>query len=156
MTLRSEMHYLFTGSFDPFTLGHADIVERTLRIPGATLTIGVGFNIAKAGSRDSAESRRRHIAALYKGNPAVSVTIFDGLAIELARRVGADVILRGVRSAKDFEYEYDMAALNRRISGIETLLMPADPALAIVSSSAVRELERFGFDASQFLPDARP
>ena len=90
--------------------------------------------------------------ALYAEEPRVRVVVYDTLTVDAARRAGATVLLRGVRSVADFEYERTMAALNRRIGDMETLLLFAEPDLECVSSSIVRELQSYGRDVSDFLP----
>ena len=143
----------FAGSFRPFTIGHASIVERALNIFPDGVVIAIGANAAKPESMAGAEERRAHMAKLYAGQPKVEVIVYTTLTVEAARAAGATVLLRGVRSVADFEYERNMAMLNRRICGIETLLMYALPELECVSSSAVRELQSYGADVSGMLPD---
>jgi pantetheine-phosphate adenylyltransferase len=144
------MKTIITGSFDPFTIGHDDIVRRTLRLFDNVL-IGVGVNERKT-YRQSTEERIDAIRRIYAEEPRVEVKSYSDLTVDFARREGADVIVKGVRSIKDFEYEREQADINRRISGIDTLLLFADPSLASISSSMVRELEHFGRDISEFLP----
>ena len=144
------MKAIITGSFDPFTIGHDDIVRRTLRLFDNVL-IGVGVNERKT-YRQSTEERIDAIRRIYAEEPRVEVKSYSDLTVDFARREGADVIVKGVRSVKDFEYEREQADINRRISGIDTLLLFADPSLASISSSMVRELEHFGRDISEFLP----
>lgn len=144
------MKAIITGSFDPFTIGHDDIVRRTLRLFDNVL-IGVGVNERKT-YRQSTEERIDAIRRIYAEEPRVEVKSYSDLTVDFARREGANVIVKGVRSIKDFEYEREQADINRRISGIDTLLLFADPSLASISSSMVRELEHFGRDISEFLP----
>ena len=141
----------FAGSFNPFTRGHASIVARALPLFDSII-IGIGVNAEKPDSADEGESRAEAIRALYAEEPRVRVVVYDTLTVDAARRAGATVLLRGVRSVADFEYERTMAALNRRIGDMETLLLFADPALECVSSSIVRELQSYGRDVSDFLP----
>ncbi|MGM9853298.1 MAG: pantetheine-phosphate adenylyltransferase [Muribaculaceae bacterium] len=145
------MKLFFSGSFRPFTVGHADLVRRALSL-GADVVIGVGVNVRKDGDEDEAAVRCKKIAELYADCPRVSVITYTGLTAVAASEAGCDAILRGVRSVKDFEYEREMADINRRINGMDTLTLFADPGLACISSSMVRELEAFGFDAAQYLP----
>jgi len=140
---------LFAGSFNPFTIGHADIVRRGLDIFDRVV-ICLGVNMDKPDA--SADARLDEIKRLYVAEPRVSVTRWSGLTIDAAKRFGCNVLLRGVRSAKDFEYERDLADINRHLSGIDTVLLFAAPELAYVSSSMVRELIRHGVDASPYLP----
>ena len=144
---------IFPGSFDPFTIGHAAIVERGLSLFDR-IVIGVGKNESKR-SLYSAEERVKAISELYADNPQVKVVGYDDLTIDLARREGAQFILRGIRSVKDFEYERDIANINERLAGIETVLLITDPQHASVSSSVVRELLAFGKDVTEFLPQKK-
>ncbi len=141
----------FAGSFNPFTRGHASIVARALPLFDSII-IGIGVNAEKPDSADEGESRAEAIRALYAEEPRVRVVVYDTLTVDAARRAGATVLLRGVRSIADFEYERTMAALNRRIGDMETLLLFAEPDLECVSSSIVRELQSYGRDVSDFLP----
>ncbi len=141
---------LFTGSFDPFTIGHQSIVERVLPLFDK-LVIGVGVNERKKYMY-SAEVRVKAIANFYAKNPKVEVRAFNDLAVDFAHREGAWFIVKGVRSVKDFEYEREQADINRALGGIETLLVLAQPQHASVSSSLVRELIHFGKNADMFLP----
>ena len=93
------------------------------------------------------------IARLYAGNPKVEVKAYGDLTVDFARRERAGYIIKGVRSVKDFEYEREQADINRRLSGIETILLYADPQLESISSSMVRELRHFGQDITGFLPE---
>lgn len=141
----------FAGSFNPFTRGHASIVARALPLFDSII-IGIGVNAEKPDSADEGESRAEAIRALYAEEPRVRVVVYDTLTVDAARRAGATVLLRGVRSVADFEYERTMAALNRRIGDMETFLLFAEPDLECVSSSIVRELQSYGRDVSDFLP----
>ncbi len=99
-----------------------------------------------------AETRMEAIRNLYKDFPAIEVKVYFGLAMDFARNEGAQFIVKGVRSVSDFEYEQWQADFNRRLGGIETILLYTEPELASISSSALRELSHFGVDVSQFLP----
>lgn len=141
---------VFVGSFDPFTVGHYDIVQRALPLFDK-LIIGVGINERKVYMNDT-ETRVADIIRIFNNNPKIEVKTYNDLTVDFAKRVGATFIVKGVRSVKDFEYEREQADINRRISGIDTLLLCADPQHASVSSSMVRELIHFGRDVSEFLP----
>ena len=141
---------LFPGSFDPFTAGHADLVERALQLFDEVV-IAVGVNEQKAGWIP-AEERVRALKGLYKDNTRVRVESYTGLTVDFARSIGAKAILRGVRTMKDFEYEMQMADVNRQLTGIDTVVLFAAPHLAAISSSLVRELAHFGKDIREFLP----
>lgn len=142
---------LFAGTFRPFTIGHADIVERALKVFDRVV-ICVGMNLEKSGSEGDVESRLEAIRIIYASRSEVEVIARGGLTVDVAREVGADALVRGVRSTKDYEYERDMADANRSISGIETVIMVARPELAFISSSFVRELQAYGRDVSEYLP----
>ena len=141
---------VFVGSFDPFTVGHYDIVQRALPLFDR-LIIGVGINERKVYMNDT-ETRVADIIRIFNNNPKIEVKTYNDLTVDFAKRVGATFIVKGVRSVKDFEYEREQADINRRISGIDTLLLCADPQHASISSSMVRELIHFGRDVSEFLP----
>lgn len=141
---------VFVGSFDPFTVGHYDIVQRALPLFDR-LIIGVGINERKVYMNDT-ETRVADIIRIFNNNPKIEVKTYNDLTVDFAKREGATFIVKGVRSVKDFEYEREQADINRRISGIDTLLLCADPKHASVSSSMVRELMHFGRDVSEFLP----
>ena len=141
---------IFVGSFDPFTIGHDSIVRRALPLFDR-IVIGVGVNEHKQ-TMLSAEERTAAIERLYKDEPRISVQTYSDLTVDFALRVCAQYIIKGVRSVKDFEYEREQADVNRQLTGIETVLFLAEPQLASISSSVVRELQHFGKDVSQFLP----
>lgn len=141
---------IFPGSFDPFTVGHASIVERGLPMFDR-IVIGVGVNDSKRSLFSTAQ-RVEAIGRLYAEEPRIEVVAYDDLTIDLAARVGARFILRGLRSVKDFEYERDIAAMNNRLAGVETVLLFTEAEYSDISSSVVRELIAFGKDVSPFLP----
>ena len=141
---------LFPGSFDPFTLGHADIVKRALKMFDEVV-IAVGYNEQKAGWM-SVEERVASIKRIYADEPRIKVESYTGLTVDFAKEHGIAAIVRGIRSTADFEYELQMADVNRQLTGIETVLLPASPQFASLSSSIVRELAHFGRDISAFLP----
>jgi pantetheine-phosphate adenylyltransferase len=145
---------LFVGTFDPFTIGHDSIVRRVLPLFDRLVIGVVGDNVHKPGMRP-AEERLQAIAELYSEQPAIEVKTYYGLAMDFARQEGAQFIVKGVRSVSDFEYEQWQADFNRRLGGIETLLLYTEPELASVSSSALRELSHFGVDVTPFLPKKR-
>ena len=142
---------LFPGSFDPFTVGHKQIVDRTLSALADRVIIAVGINAQKK-SMMTVDERLDYIRRTFAGNPRVEVVSYEGLTADLAAQLAADFIVRGVRSVKDYEYEQPLADINRRLTGIETVLLFTDPQYASVSSSVIRELISYGKDVSQFLP----
>ena len=141
---------LFPGSFDPFTRGHDDIVKRALGLFDEVI-IAVGYNESKKGWL-TPEERVRTISKLYADEPRITVESYTGLTVDFAREHGVMAIIRGVRTTADFEYEMQMADVNRQLAGIETILLPASPQLSSISSSIVRELAHFGRDVSSLLP----
>ena len=141
---------LFPGSFDPFTKGHAALVKRALQLFD-TVVVAIGYNEQKAGWLPISE-RVAAIEQLYKDEPRVKVLAYKGLTTDIAVKTGAVAILRGVRTMHDYEYEQQMATVNRQLTGIETILLFADPQLAHISSSIVRELAHFGQDISEYIP----
>lgn len=142
---------IFTGSFDPFTVGHDDIVRRALPLFDR-IVIGIGVNERKQYML-TAEKRKAQISRLYAADPKIEVKTYNDLTIDFARRENASFIIKGVRSAKDFEYEREQADINRQLSGVETLLLYSNPKYSAVSSSLVRELIHFGRDVTEFLPE---
>ncbi|MBR5149933.1 MAG: pantetheine-phosphate adenylyltransferase [Bacteroidaceae bacterium] len=145
-----EKKALFAGTFDPYTRGHHSIVTRALAMFDKVV-VAIGRNAAKS-TTCSIDERMESIARLYANEPRVEVVTYEGLTTDYAREVGACCLLRGVRSVKDFEYERDLADVNRAISGIETVIMVSEPQYAAISSSVVRELMSYGKDVTEFLP----
>ena len=141
---------VFTGSFDPFTIGHDDIVKRALPLFDQ-IVIGIGVN-EREQYRQTKEERVSAIAMVYANEPKIVVKAYSDLTVDFAKREKASYIIKGIRSIKDFEYEREQAEINRMIGGVETLLLYADPKLASISSSMVRELENFGRNIDEFLP----
>lgn len=115
------------------------------------MVIAIGYNPSKC-SAESVDSRVKTIASLYADNPKVKVLAYDGLTVDVCRREGATWMLRGVRSVADFEYERNLADINRAISGIETLLLYSLPQYSYISSSMVRELASHGHDITKYIP----
>lgn len=147
---------VFPGSFDPFTIGHDDILRRALELFDQVV-VAVGFNIHKADAEADAARRADEIRRLYQNlRERVDVVTYSGLTVDLVKKLGACCIVRGLRNSADFEYEKNLAEVNMRIAGVETIFLPCRPELACVSSSTVRELDHFGYDTSPFLPGTAP
>jgi pantetheine-phosphate adenylyltransferase len=142
---------IFPGTFDPFTIGHDSIVRRTLRIVDEVI-IGIGINENK-NTYFSLEKRLDAIRRFYKDQPQVQVMTYDSLTADFALQVNAPLIIRGIRTVKDFEYEETIADINRKLSGIETILLFTEPELTCISSTIVRELLIYNKDISRFLPE---
>lgn len=142
---------IFPGTFDPFTIGHYSVVQRALTFMDEVI-IGIGVNDAKR-TWFPTEKRVAMIQKLYADEPRIKVAAYDGLTIDFAREQEAGFIIRGIRTVRDFEYEETIADINRKLSGIETILLFTEPELTSVSSTIVRELLQFGKDVTPFLPE---
>jgi pantetheine-phosphate adenylyltransferase len=141
---------IFPGSFDPFTIGHDALVRRALDIVDE-LYIAIGINTEKR-TMLTLEERIERISTLYKNEPRIHVISYEGLTTDFAQSIGTRFIIRGVRNTIDFEYERNIADINRMLTGIDTILLISDPKHATISSSMVRELAHFGKDISAYLP----
>ena len=141
---------IFPGTFDPFTIGHYSIVTRALTFMDE-VTIGIGINENK-NTYFPIEKRVEMIQKLYKNEPRIKVMSYDCLTIDFAKQVGAQFIVRGIRTVKDFEYEETIADINRKLAGIETILLFTEPELTCISSTIVRELLSYNKDISMFIP----
>ena len=142
---------IFPGTFDPFTIGHASVVRRA---PASDVykRQGIGINENK-NTHFPIEKREKMIRDYYRDEPRIKVQSYDCLTIDFAKEVDASLIIRGIRTVKDFEYEETIADINRKLTGIETILLFTEPELTCVSSTTVRELLQFGKDISMFLPE---
>lgn len=150
------MKLIFPGSFDPFTKGHESVVRRGLEICDE-MVIGVGYNGFKKNSgMFSVNQRVKMISEFYKNEDRISVIAYDTLTSDIATQLGCSHILRGVRTVIDFEYERQLADVNRHLTGIETILLFNEPAMAHITSTTVRELLAFGKDVTDFLPEGFP
>ena len=141
---------IFPGTFDPFTIGHDALVRRALDLVDE-LYIAIGINTEKR-TMLSLEERIERITTLYGDEPRIHVVSYEGLTTDFAQSVGAKFIIRGVRNTIDFEYEKNIADINRMLTNIDTLLLISEPQHAAISSSMVRELAHFGKDISKYLP----
>jgi len=142
---------LIPGSFDPVTLGHLDIVERTARQFDQVIVAAVA-DPAKGTPLFSAEDRRAMLGEVTGHLTNVRVEVFGGLLADFALSQGAAAIVKGLRAISDFDYELQMAQMNYRLSGVETLFMPTAPEHSFLSSSMVREVAGFGGDVSSMVP----
>lgn len=142
---------LFPASFDPLTNGHLDIVQRSLKVFDEVV-VAVAVNLTK-NSTFTLPERIAVLESVVGHQPGVRVTSFEGLTVDFARRIGATCVIRGVRAMSDFEYEFEMALMNKHLyPEIETLFMMASQQYLYVSSSRLKELVRFGRDVSEFVP----
>lgn len=144
---------IFPGSFDPFTIGHHDIVMRGLEIFDEII-IGIGRNYNKREVFPIAD-RLAAIQRVYNKESRVRVEVYDGLTVDFAAEHQAQFILRGVRSTQDFEYERNIAEANKQLSGIETVLLYTRPEYAHISSTLVRDLHSHGKDIAAYIPDTK-
>jgi pantetheine-phosphate adenylyltransferase len=141
---------LYPGTFDPLTRGHEDLVERALRVVDQ-LVIGVASDTSKE-PLFPLDERVAMIEEVLGGDARIRVAQFEGLTVNFARRIGAGVILRGLRAVSDFEYEFQMALMNKHLaSEIEILFMAPDATFSFLSASLVREVAGLGGDVSAFV-----
>jgi pantetheine-phosphate adenylyltransferase len=146
---------IYPGTFDPITLGHADIIRRGAKLVD-WLIIGVTTNIAKSPMFSDAERMamvEREVAALGIGN--VEVVGFNALLMDFAEAQGASVVIRGIRGVTDFEYEYQLTGMNRQLNDqIETIFLMADVSLQPIASRLVKEIAVYGGDITKFVSGA--
>jgi pantetheine-phosphate adenylyltransferase len=144
---------LYPGSFDPPTRGHEDLIRRSLQLADR-LVVAVAVNAAKQ-PLFTVEERLEMLHAVVGKEPRVEIRAFNGLLAEFARGVGATVVVRGLRAVSDFEYEFQMALMNRQLNvDLETVFLVPDLGLTFLSSSLVREVARFGGDVRAFVHPA--
>jgi pantetheine-phosphate adenylyltransferase len=143
---------IFPGSFDPITLGHEDIIKRGIPLFDE-IVIAIGINSEKK-YMFSLEDRKRFIEETFKDKPNVSVITYEGLTIDLCKKIGADFILRGLRNPADFEFEKAIAHTNRTMSKIETVFLLTDVKTSFISSSIVRDVLRHNGEYQLLVPEA--
>ena len=143
---------LFPGSFDPFTKGHEDIVLRGLALFDQII-IAIGYNSQKDKRYFKIDSMIEKIRETFSSHPQISVITYSELTAELARKRGANYLLRGLRNTTDFEYENSIAQVNRSLnSALESVFLITSPPFAAINSSIIREVHRYGGDVSSMLP----
>src|SRR6478752_5343338 len=143
------------GSYDPVTNGHLDIITRTSAVFERVIIGVVNNPIRKEKTLFSAEERQAFIREATAELANVEVQIFSNLLVEFARESGARAIVKGLRAISDFEYEFEMAQLNRKLDpGIESIYVIASPHYSFLSSTGVKEMATFGGDVSDLVPDA--
>jgi len=141
---------LYAGSFDPVTRGHEDVIRRSLSFDDR-LVVAVATNVAKQ-PLFSIDERKQMISLSLNGDDRIEVHEFNGLLVDFAREVGATISIRGLRAVSDFEYEYQMALMNRHLMPqLETLFMVPSLDLTFISSSLVREVARFNGDLTSLV-----
>jgi len=147
-----EKTAVFPGSFDPFTKGHENVISRSLPLFDRII-VAIGRNTQKQ-TYFTIDQRLKMIRGLYDKEPKVTVDVFDGLTVDYCRRAGASYLLRGLRTAADFEYERAIAQINRKMNpDVETVFLLTVPEFTPINSTIIREILRFGGDVHQFLPD---
>ncbi|NNG19577.1 pantetheine-phosphate adenylyltransferase [Naumannella sp. ID2617S] len=146
------MRAICPGSFDPCTHGHLDIIRRTA-VLFDEVVVGVGNNTAKNGLFAPAE-RVEMLTEALEGVAGVRVTLISGLLVDFCAEQGIGAIVKGLRFASDFDYELQMAQMNHRLTGIETILLPTAAEWSFVSSTLVREIAQLGGDVAEFVPAA--
>jgi pantetheine-phosphate adenylyltransferase len=143
---------IFPGSFDPITLGHYDIIKRSIPLFDE-IVVAIGINAEKK-YMFSLEERKRFIEEAFADEPSVTVVIYEGLTIDLCKKLKANFILRGLRNPADFEFEKAIAHTNRRLSKIETVFLLTAAKTSYISSSIVRDVIRNGGDYSVLVPES--
>ncbi len=144
---------LYPGSFDPFHHGHLELVETVARLFDEVV-VAVWHNPSKGAPLLALDERTAVIEESLVGSTNVSVVHFDTLVVDLARALDADMIIRGLRAPSDFESEMAQAQMNRSISGVHTLFVPAAPTNSYIASKYIREIVRLGGDVGSMVPDA--
>lgn len=144
---------VFPGTFDPITIGHVNLIERALHLYDK-IVVGIGHNSSKT-TLFSLEQRLQWINTIFKDYDKISVLTYEGLTVQFCKEQGASYILRGLRNMSDFDYEKNIAQMNKLVAPeIETVFLMCDPAYTPISSSVVRDLIRNGGDAGPYLPKA--
>src|ERR1700761_872462 len=142
---------LFPGSFDPVTKAHVDIIKRSIGLFDK-LYIGIGDNSSKKGLL-TIEQREKMLRAVFENEPRIHVIAYDGLTVEFCRSIGAQYMIRGIRTVSDFEYEKAIAQMNHSLApDIESIFIVSKPGYSSISSTIVREIMRYNGDVTQFIP----
>lgn len=143
---------IFPGSFDPFTMGHHDIVMRSLDLFDEVI-IGIGYNSTKKNRYFDIDLMVEKIESIYTETPGVSVIVYNELTSTLAKKHGAGFLVRGLRNTTDFEYENTISQMNRYLNeDLETVFLITSPNYAAISSTVIREVHRYGGNVDEFLP----
>ena len=142
---------LYPGSFDPIHYGHVDVVEEAAAIFGEVILCAM-FNPAKVDPLFDLDTRRSMLVEAVAHVPGARVELYHGLAVDAVTHFGADLLVKGLRTAGDFEYETQMALTNRAVTGVRTVFLPANPARSFVTSTFIREIARYGGDVSALVP----
>jgi pantetheine-phosphate adenylyltransferase len=141
------------GSYDPVTNGHLDVITRTANVFDRVVVGVVNAQVRKSEPIFTAEERKAFLDDATAGLPNVEIQIFATLLVDFAREVGASVIVKGLRAISDFEYEFEMNQLNRKLApDLESMYVIASPAYSFLSSTGVKEMATFGGDVSDLVP----
>ena len=144
---------LYPGSFDPFHLGHLDVVEQAVELFGSVV-VAILHNPDKPSGEMTTDTRIEAARLACAHLPTVTVEAFAGLAVDAAKRVGATCIVKGLRTPGDFEVEQQMAHTNYAVAGVRTVYVPCAPAHSHVSSRFIRDIARHGGDITSMVPAA--
>ena len=144
---------LYPGSFDPLHNGHLDVVEQASSLFGRVI-VATMVNPGKTGAFFELDERQAMIEEAVAHLPDVEARVYEGLAVDAAIAAGADFIVKGLRSAADFEVEQQMAHTNHAVSGVRTVYLPCRPDLSLISSRFIREIAHYRGDVSNLVPEA--
>lgn len=142
---------IYPGSFDPFHLGHLDVVTQSVELFGAVIVAAM-HNPSKPSGMFTLAERLEMISESVAHLPSVRVESFSGLAVDAAARTGADFIVKGLRTAGDFEVEQQMAHTNHAVTGVRTVYLPSEPGLVFISSRFIREIAKYGGEVAALVP----
>lgn len=153
MTRNRPVVAIYPGSFDPLTKGHEDVARRSLRLADEVVIAVAHTPTHVKGSLFGVEERLEMIEEVFRDEERITSRSFEGLLVDLAQEMDAQFVIRGLRAVSDFEYEFQMAQMNRELwSGVETVFLTPDQQYAFLSASLVREVARLGGDVSPFVP----
>lgn len=143
---------IFPGTFDPYTMGHHDIVMRSLKIFDEVI-IGIGYNSTKKNRYFEIDLMVEKIKSVYENLHSVKVIVYNELTSTLAKKHNAQFLIRGLRNTTDFEYENTISQMNRYLNEeLETFFLITSPEYASISSTIIREVHRYGTNVNEFLP----
>lgn len=142
---------VYAGSFDPITIGHESVIRHALPLFDKII-VAIGENSAKK-NMFSIEQRADWIKTIFENEQKIEVQIYNGLTMKFCHQVGADFLLRGLRTVSDFDYECSIGQMNRKIGNIETVFILSDPEFTYIQSSLVRDIYSHNGDVSQFVSE---
>ena len=154
MTRVQPVLAIYPGSFDPITKGHEDVARRSLLIADRVV-VAVAHTASQAkGGLFGVEERLEMVREVFRDDDRIEACRFEGLLVDLAQTIGAQFVVRGLRAVSDFEYEFEMAQMNRELwAGAETVFLTPNPKYSFLSASLVREVSRLGADVSRFVSE---